>query len=68
MHFQILLHEFHELPMQQPHRLHDQMSVYKVLDGNMLSKDNLSIAYGVYILHVDAPGIGSKILKFAVIK
>ena len=37
-------------------------------EWNMLSKDNLSISYGVYILHVDAPGIGSKILKFAVIK
>jgi hypothetical protein len=37
-------------------------------EWNMLSKDNLSISYGVYILHVDAPGIGSKICKFAVIK
>jgi hypothetical protein len=37
-------------------------------DWNMLSKDNLSIAYGVYVLYVDAPGIGSKITKFAVIK
>lgn len=37
-------------------------------DWNMLSKDNLSISYGVYIFYVDAPGIGSKIGKFAVIK
>ena len=37
-------------------------------DWNMLSKDNLSISYGVYIYYVDAPGIGSKIGKFAVIK
>ncbi len=37
-------------------------------DWNMLSKDNLSIAYGVYVLYVDAPGIGNKITKFAVIK
>ena len=35
---------------------------------DMLTKDNLSIAYGVYIYHVDAPGIGEKIGKFAVIK
>ncbi len=37
-------------------------------EWNMLSKDNLSISYGVYIFHVDAPGIGEKIGKFAVIK
>ncbi|MHB1687299.1 MAG: fibronectin type III domain-containing protein [Ignavibacteriaceae bacterium] len=37
-------------------------------EWNMLSKDNLSIAYGVYVFDVDAPGIGSKIGKFAVIK
>jgi len=34
----------------------------------MLSQDNLSIAYGVYIYQVDAPGVGKKIGKFAVIK
>ena len=37
-------------------------------DWNMLSKDNLSISYGVYLYHVEAPGIGEKIGKFAVIK
>jgi len=37
-------------------------------DWNMLSKDNLSISYGVYVAYVEAPGIGSKIVKFAVIK
>lgn len=35
---------------------------------NMLTKDNLEIAYGVYIYHVEAPGIGRKTGKFAVIK
>jgi hypothetical protein len=35
---------------------------------NMLSKDNLEISYGIYIYHVDAPGIGEKISKFVVIK
>jgi len=35
---------------------------------DMLTKDNLDIAYGVYIYHVDAPGIGQKVGKFAVIK
>jgi hypothetical protein len=37
-------------------------------EWNMLTKDNLNIAYGVYVFHVDAPGIGKKIGKFAVIK
>jgi hypothetical protein len=35
---------------------------------NLLSKDGMDIAYGVYIYHVDAPGIGEKIGRFAVIK
>ncbi len=35
---------------------------------NMLTKDNLELAYGVYIYHVEAPGIGEKVGKFAVIK
>jgi len=35
---------------------------------NLLSKDNLEIAYGVYLYHVDAPGIGEHTGKFAVIK
>ncbi len=35
---------------------------------DMLTKDNLELAYGVYIYHVTAPGIGEKTGKFAVIK
>jgi hypothetical protein len=38
------------------------------LSWNMLSEDNLEISYGIYIFHVDAPGIGEKIGKFLVIK
>ncbi len=45
---------------------HDSLTGTAVWD--MLTKDNLDIAYGVYIYHVDAPGIGEKIGKFAVIK
>ncbi|HEY6951429.1 MAG TPA: hypothetical protein VI758_03415, partial [Bacteroidota bacterium] len=37
-------------------------------DWNMLSDDSLSIAYGIYIYYVDAPGIGKTMGKFAVIK
>ncbi len=35
---------------------------------NLLTYEGQSIAYGIYIYHVDAPGIGSKIGRFAVIK
>jgi hypothetical protein len=35
---------------------------------DMLTKDNLDIAYGVYVYHVDAGKWGQKIGKFAVIK
>ncbi len=35
---------------------------------NLLTKDNAEAAYGVYIYQVDAPGIGKKIGKFALIK
>ena len=37
-------------------------------EWKMLTKDKLNVAYGVYVFHVDAPGIGQKIGKFAVIK
>jgi len=33
-----------------------------------LTKDNLSASYGVYIYHIDAPGIGKTAGKFAIIK
>ncbi len=35
---------------------------------NLVSKDGMNIAYGVYIYHVDAGELGEKIGKFAVIK
>ncbi len=35
---------------------------------DVLNKDGSEIAYGVYIFHVDAPGVGQKIGKFAIIK
>ncbi len=42
------------------------------LDGtatwDLRSRDNLEIAYGVYLYHVDAPGYGVQSGKFAVIK
>ncbi len=35
---------------------------------NLVSRDGMDIAFGVYVFHVDAPGIGTTIGKFAVIK
>jgi hypothetical protein len=35
---------------------------------NLLNKDGFSVAYGVYIAHIDAPDIGEKLIKFAIIK
>ena len=35
---------------------------------NLRSKDNLEVAPGLYIFHVDAGSLGSKIGKFAIIK
>ena len=35
---------------------------------DLLSKDNLEISYGVYLYHVEAPGIGQKTGTFAIIK
>jgi hypothetical protein len=38
------------------------------LSWNLVSDDGMDIAYGLYIFHVDAPGIGTYIGKFAVVK
>lgn len=35
---------------------------------NLLNKDGFSIAYGVYFAHIDAPEIGEKLIKLAIIK
>ncbi|MCG3120907.1 MAG: hypothetical protein ALAOOOJD_03802 [bacterium] len=35
---------------------------------DLVSKDGMDIAYGVYVYHVDAPELGTQIGKFAVIK
>jgi hypothetical protein len=35
---------------------------------NLVSRDGMNIAFGVYVYHVDAPGIGTYVSKFAVVK
>ncbi len=38
------------------------------LAWNLTTKDGMDLAFGMYIFHVDAPGIGEKIGRFAVVK
>ncbi|MCK5738593.1 hypothetical protein KAH55_05405, partial [bacterium] len=47
---------------------HDGMFNNGTETWNLLTKDNLDIAYGIYVYHIDAPGIGEKVGKFCVIK
>jgi hypothetical protein len=35
---------------------------------NLLNRDGFSISYGLYVAHIDAPGVGEKLIKFAIIK
>lgn len=35
---------------------------------DLVSDDGVEIAYGIYVFHIDAPGIGKRIGKFAVVK
>jgi hypothetical protein len=35
---------------------------------NLVSRDGMNIAYGVYVFHVEAPGLGTYVSKFAVLK
>lgn len=35
---------------------------------NLLNREGFSVAYGVYLAHIDAPEIGEKLIKFALIK
>ena len=47
---------------------HDDVYENGTASWNLLSKDNLEISYGIYLYHVDAPGVGETTGKFAVIK
>ena len=38
------------------------------LSWNLVTEDGMDCAYGVYIYHVDAPGIGEYVGKFSIIK
>lgn len=47
---------------------HDSVITDGQESWNLVSKDGMDIAFGIYVFHVDAPGIGEKIGKFAIIK
>lgn len=47
---------------------HDNLAADGAESWNLVSKDGLDIAFGVYFFHIDAPGVGQKIGKFAVMK
>lgn len=47
---------------------HNSNQFNSIQTWNLKSEDGLDVAYGIYIYHVDAPGIGEKIGRFALIK
>jgi len=47
---------------------HESNMIDGTAEWDLLTKDRLSASYGVYIYHIDAPGIGTKVGKFAIIK
>ncbi len=46
----------------------EKNSSAKSFGWDMTTEEGLPIASGMYIIHVDVPGIGEKVIKFAVIK
>ena len=47
---------------------HNSAETYGAEPWDLISKDGMDIAFGIYVYHVEAPGIGETIGKFAVIK
>jgi hypothetical protein len=47
---------------------HDAAAGNGTVEWDLLSRDNLSVSYGIYVFYVNAPGVGEYIGKFAVIK
>ena len=43
-------------------------STVGIVPWNLRTKDNLDVAPGLYIFHVESPGVGTRLGKFAVIK
>jgi hypothetical protein len=50
--------------MLEHHAAHDD----GVESWNLLTKDGMDVAWGTYLYHVEAPGVGQKVGKFAIIR
>jgi len=48
--------------------IHDAPSDNGQESWDLVSKDGMDISFGVYIFHIEAPGIGEKVDRFAIIK
>jgi len=48
--------------------IHDSIESDGMAKWNLVSRDGIDISYGVYLFHVEAPGVGNKIGRFAIIK
>jgi hypothetical protein len=67
--------EFRNLPTQARLKIFSASGVFikelEVVDGlgvfNLQNKDGQEVAFGLYFYHVEAPGIGEKVGKFAII-
>jgi len=46
----------------------DQLGTVGTAEWDLLTKDEMDVAYGLYIYHVNAPGIGEKTGRFILIK
>ncbi len=47
---------------------HDKPAEDGTESWDLISKDGLTVSFGVYIYHVEAPGVGEKVGKFTLIK
>jgi hypothetical protein len=47
---------------------HDSIITNGQEPWNLISKDGMAISFGIYVFQVDAPGLGTKIGRFAIIK
>ncbi len=47
---------------------HESTAERGAMSWDLVSKDGLTVSFGVYIFHVDAPGVGTKVGKFTLIK
>ena len=47
---------------------YEKNSQSQYVDWNLMNRDNLPVASGIYLAYIDMPGIGTKVLKIAIIQ